>query len=167
MPFADANSDYEKSQYVICGVPFDGTSCIRKGSRQAPVEIRKVSHYFETYNPMFDIDLAEIEIHDAGDLEVAQDIDSTLDMISVHAGRYFEDGKIPVMLGGEHSLTLPFARACRKKYPDLAFIVLDAHLDLREEYKGERNSHACISRRILEEVTQNYAAIGIRSGTCE
>jgi agmatinase len=165
--FADANSDYNKAQYVICGVPYDGTSCFRKGSRFAPLELRKASYNFETYSRFFDIDLNEIDIHDAGDLEVTEKIDDTLLMISVCADKYIKDGKIPVMLGGEHSLTLPFAKACKKKYPELGFVVLDAHLDLREEYGGERNSHACISRHIIDDVTQKYVSIGVRSGTRE
>ncbi len=162
--FADANSDYKDARYVICGVPFDSTSCFRRGSRFAPQEIRNNSYNFEMYNHLFDINLKDVDIHDAGDLEVAQGIDDTLKILSVHADKYVRDGKIPVMLGGEHSLTLPFIRACKTKYPDLASVVLDAHLDMREEYEGERNSHACISRHIIEDVTGKYVSIGIRSG---
>ena len=165
--FADATSDYKNARYVICGVPFDGTSCFRRGSNIAPQEMRNNSYNFETYNYFFDIDLRDVEIHDAGDLEIASDVDSTLDMISVHAGNFVADGKIPVMLGGEHSLTLPFAKACKKKYPELGFVVFDAHMDMRKEYEGEKNSHACISRHIIENVTKKYAAVGIRSGARE
>lgn len=165
--FADANSDYKNARYVICGVPFDGTSCFRKGSRLAPHEMRAASYNFETYSSLFDINLNDVDIHDAGNLEVAEHIDETLSMISVHADKYVKDGKIVAMLGGEHSLTLPFAHACKKKHPDLGFIVLDAHLDLREEYEGEKNSHACISRRIIEGVTRKYVSIGTRSGAHE
>ncbi len=162
--FAGAKSDYKDARYVICGVPFDGTSCCRLGSRSAPPEMRKASYDFETYSNLFDIDLKDVKIHDAGDLEVAQNVNDTLEMISIHAGKYVKDGKIPVMLGGEHSLTLPFVKACKEKYHDLACVVLDAHLDMRQEYRGERNSHACISRHILEDVTRKYVSLGIRSG---
>ena len=165
--FADANSDYKKARYVICGVPFDGTSSFRTGSRLAPQEIRAASYNFETYSSFFDIDLIDVQIHDAGDLEVASTIDETLEMISIAAEKYVRDGKLPIMLGGEHSLTFPFANACKNKYPDLGFVVLDAHMDLRQEYRGEKNSHACISRHIFENVTQKYASVGIRSGNRE
>ncbi len=165
--FADANSGYEKARYVIAGVPFDGTSSFRKGSRFAPQEIRAASYNFETYSSFFDFDLVDVDIHDAGDLEVAKGVDLTLEMISVHAERYVKDGKIPIMLGGEHSLSYPFVKACQNKYPDIGFVVLDAHMDLREEFHGELNSHACISRHILEDVTQKYVSIGIRSGMRE
>ena len=165
--FADANSDYKNARYVICGVPFDGTSSFRLGSRLAPQEMRAASYNFETYSSFFDVDLTDVRIYDAGDLKVAATIDETLELISVHAEKYVRDGKIPIMLGGEHSLTFPFVNACKQKYPDIGFVVLDAHMDLREEYNGEKNSHACISRHIIEDVTKKYASVGVRSGNRE
>jgi len=151
--FAGADSDYRNARYVISGVPFDATSRLRKGSSAAPHEIRKNSYNFETYSHLFDIDLLDIDIHDAGDLEVAQTVDETLSLISFHARKYVDGGKIPVMLGGEHSITLPFVQACKNKYPELGFIVFDAHLDMRKEYQGEMNSHACVLRHVFENVT--------------
>lgn len=165
--FADANSDYEKARYVICGVPFDGTSSYRLGSSLAPDEMRAASYNFETYSSFFDFDLADVYIHDAGNLEVADTVDDTLSRISIYADKFVKDGKIPVMLGGEHSLSYPFAKACKKKYPGLGFVVLDAHMDMREEYRDEKNSHACISRHVIEDLTNKYISIGIRSGARE
>ncbi len=165
--FADANSDYEKAHYVICGVPFDGTSSYRLGSRLAPDEMRAASYNFETYSSFFDFDLADVDIHDAGNLEVAETIDDTLLGISKYADKFVNDDKIPVILGGEHSLSYPFVKACKKKHPGLGFVVLDAHMDMREEYRDEKNSHACISRHVIEELTQKYVSIGIRSGARE
>ncbi len=165
--FADANSNYKNARYVICGVPFDGTSSFRLGSRLAPREMRAASYNFETYSDFFDVDLTDVQIYDAGDLEVATTVDETLGLISVHAEKYVRDGKIPIMLGGEHSLTLSFVNACKHEYPDIGFVVLDAHMDLREEYNGEKNSHACISRHIIEDITKKYASVGVRSGSRE
>jgi agmatinase len=165
--FADANSDYDNAKYVICGVPFDNTSCFRRGSKDAPQEMRNNSYNFEQYNYLFDIDLQDVSIHDAGDLDVADNVDVTLEMISTQARKYVTDGKIPIMLGGEHSLTLPFVKACKERYDDLGFVVLDAHMDMRDEYEGEKNSHACISRHVFEDVTKDYVSIGIRSGERE
>ncbi|MBU4340639.1 MAG: arginase family protein, partial [Euryarchaeota archaeon] len=68
---------------------------------------------------------------------------------------------------GEHSLTFPFVNACKNKYPDIGFVVLDAHMDMREEFGGEKNSHACISRHVIESITRKYASVGIRSGDRE
>ncbi|NJD52692.1 MAG: agmatinase [Candidatus Methanoperedens sp.] len=165
--FADADSDYEKARYVICGVPFDGTSSFRLGSRFAPDEMRAASYNFETYSSFFGFDLTDADIHDAGNLEVAENIDDTLSVISKYADKYVSDGKIPVMLGGEHSLSYPFVKACKNKYPELGFVVLDAHMDLRDEFHGEKNSHACISKHVIDDLTHKYVSIGIRSGTRE
>ncbi len=175
--FADADSDYSDADFVIFGAPFDGTSSFRKGSRLAPDAIREASYNFETYNPYFDIDLADIPFHDAGDADIpfngAEDVDIsgnyTVEQAQSAVGAMvtaiLSDGKIPIMLGGEHSLTVPCVRESMNQFNDLAVVVLDAHFDLRPEYEGQVNSHACVSRRIIEDITDNYTSIGIRSGT--
>jgi len=129
-------------------------------------EIRNHSYNFETYNSLFDIDLKNVSIHDAGDLEVARQVDDTLELIQAHARKFFNDGKIPIMLGGEHSSRC-LCKRLQKEVPRPGFVVLDAHMDMRSEYEGEQNSHACISRHVIENITKKYASIGIRSGAKE
>ncbi len=164
----DALADYESARYVIFGVPFDGTSSFRSGSRWAPDAMRQASENFETYNHHFDIDYQDLLIHDAGNLEHYTTVDDTLQELSFAVEPIVADGKIPIMLGGEHSLTLPCVKACAKySDEDIAFVVLDAHFDLREEYSGVTYSHACVSRHILNEVTDKYVTIGVRSGPRE
>ncbi len=164
----DAPSEYGTAEYVIFGVPFDGTSSFRAGSRFAPDAMRKASANFESYNAFFNIDLAELPIHDAGDLEPYASVDDTLRDLFYAVEPIAKDGKIPIMLGGEHSLTLPCVKACAKHAgDDLGVVVLDAHFDLRDEYSGLKNNHACVSRHIIDEVTDNYVSIGIRSGPKE
>ncbi len=165
--FADADSNYSDAAFVIFGAPFDGTSSFRKGSRQAPDAIRKASYNFETYNFNFDIDLSNIPFHDMGDVEIKENynVDQALIAVEKTVSTILKDSKIPIMLGGEHSLTLPCVRASKEKFDDMGVVILDAHLDLRDEYEGEDNSHACVSRRIIEDVTDRYVSIGIRSGT--
>ncbi len=164
----DAPSEYGTAEYVIFGVPFDGTSSFRAGSRFAPDAMRKASANFESYNAFFDIDLAELPIHDAGDLEPYASVDDTLRDLFYAVEPIAKDGKIPIMLGGEHSLTLPCVKACAKHAgDDIGVVVLDAHFDLRDEYSGLKNNHACVSRHIIDEVTDNYVSIGIRSGPKE
>lgn len=167
--FADADSDYTEAAFIIFGAPFDGTSCFRKGSCFAPHAIREASYNFETYNPYFDIDLEGVPLHDAGDITVYEGdtIDQVLEAVSRMVTKILGDGKIPIMLGGEHSLTLPCIRESKARFPDLGAVILDAHLDLRDVYEGEKYSHACISRHIIDDVTDKYISIGIRSGTRE
>ena len=164
----DALSDYESARYVIFGVPFDGTSSYRTGSRWAPDAMRKASENFETYNSYFDIDFEELQIHDAGNLEHYSSVDQTLEELSFAVKPIVDDGKIPIMMEGGHRLSLPCVKACAESAEDdFGVVVLDAHFDLREEYGGIRNNHACVSRHIIEEVTDNYVSIGVRSGPKE
>jgi agmatinase len=165
--FADADSNYPDADFVIFGAPFDGTASFRKGSRLAPDAIREASYNFETYNPYFDIDLADIPFHDAGDVDIpgSYTVEQAQAAVGDMVTAILSDGKIPIMLGGEHSLTVPCVRGSKNHFNDLGVVVLDAHFDLRQEYEGQVNSHACVSRRIIEDITDNYISIGIRSGT--
>lgn len=162
--FADANASYEDAKFVIFGVPFDGTSCFRPGSRRAPSAIRNASYNFESYNSKHDIDLCDVPFCDLGDVEVSVSVDETLAVVQSETKRIIDDDKTPLTIGGEHSLTY----ACVRAFGDVGVIVLDAHLDLRDEYAGSRLGHACVSRRIIETTgVENYISIGIRSGARE
>lgn len=164
----DALSDYKSARYVIFGVPFDGTSSYRSGSRFAPDAMRKASENFETYNSYFDVDFEDLQIHDAGNIEHYSSVDLMLEEIAFDVKPIVDDGKIPIMMGGEHSLTLPCVKACAENAgDDFGVLVMDAHFDLREEYGGIKNNHACVSRHIIDEVTDNYVSIGVRSGPKE
>lgn len=164
----DALSDYDSARYVIFGVPFDATSSYRSGSRWAPDAMRKASANFETYNDHFDIDFDDLFIHDAGNLEPYSSVDETLEELYFAVKPIARDRKIPIMLGGEHSLTYPCVKACAEEAgEDIGFLVMDAHFDLREEYGGIKNSHACVSRHVLDDITDTYVTIGVRSGPKE
>lgn len=159
--FADATSSYENAEYVVFGVPFDATSSYRTGSRWAPQAIREASYNFEVYNPHYDLELSNVPVYDAGNLDVEVGVEDALLEVETFARRLYKDGKLPIMLGGEHSLTYPMVKTSGVD----SVLVLDAHLDLREEYGGTRWNHASVSRRILEDVTNSYASIGVRSGS--
>ncbi len=164
----DALSDYGSARYVIFGVPFDATSSYRSGSRWAPEAMRKASANFETYNDHFDIDFEDLYIHDAGNFEPYSSVDETLEELYLAVKPIVKDEKIPIMLGGEHSLTYPCVKACVEEAGDnIGFVVMDAHFDLREEYGGIRNNHACVSRHILDDLTDTHVTIGVRSGPRE
>ncbi len=162
--FADANSEYIDAKFVIFGAPFDKTSCFRLGSKRAPSEIRRASYNFEPYNAHYDVDLGDVPFFDMNDVKQSISVDETLTNIRNLVSKIVNDGKIPIMMGGEHSLTYP----CIQAFHDISTVVLDAHLDLRDEYEGDKQSHACVSRRIIEEIGDvNYVSIGIRSGARE
>jgi agmatinase len=162
--FAEADASYDEAQFVLYGVPFDGTSSFRAGSRWAPDEMRKVSYNFETYLPEFDVDLCHVPVHDMGNLDTYADVDQTLEEVYMLTKGIVNAGKIPIMMGGEHSLTYPSVKAFNGK---VGVVVMDAHLDLRKEYRGIKHNHACVSRHVIEDLADKYVTIGVRSGPKE
>lgn len=161
--FADANASYTDAQYVIFGVPFDSTTTFRPGTRAGPRVIRELSYNFESYMPAFDLDLADVPFTDLGDLDVSCSPEAMVQEVQETVREIVRDKKIPVMLGGEHSIT---AAAVHAVHPD-CFVVCDAHLDLREEFRGTANNHACTTRRVYEDSTRDIIIIGGRSGTAD
>lgn len=173
-PFLDRNwmaqnPDYETSDIVMLGLPFDGTVSYRSGSRFAPEQIRLASWGLEEYSPLFDKELADVNFHDAGDLEFPLgNTYKTLDQIEQNVREIYKDGKRVFGIGGEHLVTLPEVKAAFEFYKDLAVVHFDAHTDLREEYMGEEMSHSAVIRHISKFVNpKNIKQIGIRSGMKE
>ncbi len=164
--FIGCDCEYEESKIVIFGAPFDGTTSYRPGTRFASSAMRNESFAIETYSPYLDRDLTEIFVFDGGDLELPFGNPSkALDMIEELTGQIADDRKIPCMIGGEHLVTLGTVRALSKRYPDLCILHFDAHADLRDDYMGEKLSHATVMRRCWELVGDgNIFQFGIRSG---
>lgn len=167
--FIDCNAKFEDSKKVIIGAPFDGTVSYRPGTRFAPSAIRLDSQEIETYSPYQDDDLTNHQICDLGDLCLPiGNTDAVLTMIENEMTNIFASKKKPVLIGGEHLITLPSYRAALKLYPDLKLIQLDAHTDLRDDYLGVKLSHATVIRRCHNMVgDNNIFQFGIRSGTKE
>jgi len=162
--FADAEASYNEARFVYYGYPFDGTACFRKGSSEAPDAIRKNSYNFETYLLELGIDLSDISANDWGNLEITDNQDKNEKLLEDLVSKIVNEGKFPIGLGGEHSLTPAAVKAAHSKYPNLAVVILDAHLDFRNEYEGNPKSHATVTRRVSEIVgVDNVRSIGIRS----
>ena len=166
--FADARSDIEDADFVIFGLPFDSTTSFRSGSRDAPDAMRHASYNFETYDQRHDIDLADIPICDIGNMGLGSDPACAWEAIKSGLSTLPEEA-ITVAMGGEHSITPPIVEHLASTTEGgLGVIVLDAHLDLREEYGCTVFSHACVSRRVLEmDGVSGFVSIGIRSGSKE
>ncbi|NLX49765.1 MAG: agmatinase [Methanospirillum sp.] len=161
--FADALASYEDARYVLLGVPFDNTTSYRPGTRFGPRAIREVTYNFEPYVPAFDLDMNQVPLCDLGDLEVPVLPGEMVEEVRGAVSGIVRDGKVPVLLGGEHTLTIGAAAAVRPEW----YVVLDAHLDLRSEYRGTRFNHACTNRVVSEETTDKVVIIGARSGDRE
>lgn len=164
--FLGCDAEYDEADIVLCGIPFDGTTSYRPGARFGPAAMRGESYGIETYSPYADRDLMDIRVFDAGDLELPfGDTRKALSMAQERTEAFLCDGKIPVLLGGEHLITLAAIRALSPRYPDLAVLHLDAHADLRADYLGEPLSHACVLRRVWELLGDGRIhQFGIRSG---
>ncbi len=173
-PFLDRNwigqnENYETSDIIMLGMPFDGTVSYRSGSRFAPEQIRLASWGLEDYSPRFNKYLQDVNFHDAGDLELPLgNTYKSLDVIEQNVEDIYKDGKRVFGIGGEHLVTLPEIKAVSKFYNDFAIVHFDAHTDLREEYLGEEMSHSAVIRHASKIVgPRNIKQIGIRSGMKE
>ena len=162
-----SSEDMAQCDWVLVGMPYDGTTSFRPGTRFGPEAIRQASGGLETYSPKLDKDLQDLAFFDAGDLDLPiGNREACLDMIRQAATEVLSKGKRWMGLGGEHLATVPTIQAYVEKYPNLAVVQFDAHADLRHDYLGETLSHACAMRRVLEHLKgpQYLSQIGIRSG---
>jgi agmatinase len=159
--FTGYQQDFDAADYIILGVPFDVTSTYRSGSKFAPLAIRDVSMNLELYSFRSGICVEDLNLHDMGDLHVAADVELTLGRLALVVQDLFEAKKTPVLMGGEHTITLGAVRSLDK---DVAVVSFDAHLDLRDEYMGLNVSHATFMRRINEQINpRKILEIGTRA----
>jgi len=135
----------------------------------APEAIRQVSWALESFSPALETDLEDIQVCDMGDLELPLgSVERALEIVEQYVEEVLSDEKFPVLLGGEHLITLAAVRAFRQHYPDLMVLQLDAHADMREQYLGDRLSHATVMRRVSEVVgVKSVVQVGVRSGARE
>lgn len=167
--FMGCESSFEEADTVLFGAPFDSTTSYRPGTRFGCSTIRHESFGIESYSPYQDKDLFDGKVMDSGDIELPFGCtEDALNQIEERAADILTAGKRPFMLGGEHLVTLGAFRAAAKKYPDICIIHFDAHADLREDYLGNKLSHACVLRRCWEIIGDGRIfQFGIRSGDRE
>ncbi len=167
--YISATASFERSRGVILGCPYDGSASFRPGARFGPSAIRRASWGIETFSPYFQRDLGQCSIHDMGDLELPfGEKKASLALIRKALGKILSGGKFPILLGGDHLITLPVIEEILSFYPQLHLIHIDAHTDLREDYLGESLSHSTVMRRVIERLGEGRLfQIGIRSGAEE
>ena len=151
----------------LFGVPYDGTTSFRPGTRFGPAAIRDVSNGLETYCPQLDRDLEDLAFADLGAVDIPFGApEPVLEAVRESTQAVLNLGLRPLMLGGEHSITAGAVAAVAAQHPDLVLVQLDAHADLRDSWLGSRHSHACAMRRCLEVLpSQQLFQLSIRSGT--
>lgn len=160
--FGGFDEPYDRANLVFMGVPLDATSSYRSGYRFGPARIREASANLETYLMSTKLDVFErLNISDLGDIVITPtDLKATGERVTKLVRQVSGEGKIPALLGGEHTLTYFALQA----FEDVFVIQLDAHRDLRDEYMGDRLCHATVMRRVLDSLPpERLLQIGIRS----
>lgn len=164
--FIACDATFDEATTVMFGAPFDSTTSNRPGTRFASKAIRGESFGLETYSPYQNKDLEDIAVMDSGDLELSfGNVERALEDIQSRTETILKANKMPLMIGGEHLVTLGAFRAVAEKYPDLCVMQFDAHTDLRDHYLDAPLSHATVIRRIWDIVGDDRIyQFGIRSG---
>ena len=154
-----------ESIITIVGVPYDSSSSYRPGSRFAPQSIRDAACNIELNSVLTGIDLELVGFNDIGDLAVTLgDGEKTLNTLTNVVSSVLNEKRILSIIGGEHTITYGVLRAFKE---DVGYLVVDAHLDLREDYLGYRYSHASFNKLIVEELGLNPLYIGVRAWSSE
>ena len=167
--FMGSRRDPAGCRVGLFGVPYDGTTSFRPGTRFGPAAIREVSQGLETYCPQLDLDLEDLAYADLGAVDIPFGApEPVVNAVQQATTAVLDLGLKPLMLGGEHSISSGAVAAVANQHPDLVLVQLDAHADLREEWLGARHSHACAMRRCLEVLPSgDLLQLAIRSGTRE
>ena len=167
--FISAKASFPESTAVILGCPFDGTASFRPGARFGPSAIRKASWGIETFSPYSDRDLTSLRVHDMGDLDVPLgDKKISFRLIQDGLRKILSARKFPILLGGDHLISLPVVEEMLRVHPHLQLVHIDAHTDLREDYLGETLSHSTVMKKLLGPLGKGrLSQIGVRSGTEE
>jgi agmatinase len=162
--FSGAQQPFEKANYVIFGIPFDVTSTYRTGARFGPNAIRQASQNIETYSFRSGIDAEDLPLCDIGDVNVYTDPKKTVDILELVVADVLAADKIPVAIGGEHTITLGLFKGLKKKTRETALVSFDAHLDVRSAYQGIALSHTTFMRLVNEEARPaKIVEVGTRS----
>ncbi|MDP6156394.1 MAG: agmatinase [Candidatus Thermoplasmatota archaeon] len=166
--FADATSNLEEADYVILGVSYEGTACHRKGTAEAPYTVREESYNFETYRYRYEVDVENVKIYDMG-TQVPRDYPQLVTELRRSLVEILNNDSFPIIIGGEHSISPIIVAELHKRFSerpgnDLKVVSIDAHLDFRDSFLGDRNSHACSTRRIGDIVGYSSTlCVGVRS----
>jgi agmatinase len=159
-------AEYEDASFVVLSIPFDGTTSYRSGARDGPAAIVAASGQLEDYDIELGTDISQVGIHTAP--ELVPDLSSMsafIGQVERLTDKVVSDSKTPVLLGGEHTVTIGAVSALARHHSDMAVLYFDAHGDLRDEYMGTRWGHASVARRLLEICPVVHA--GVRSVSYE
>ncbi len=156
---------YHSSDIIIIPVPYDGTSTWGKGADRGPEAILEASANMELYDIETDSEVYLKGIHTTPGITTPGSPEMLAPMVKEKVGSVFADHKLPVIIGGEHSVSIGAFQAAAGSFDNLTILQIDAHADLRESYDGTTFNHACIMARARE--LAPIVQVGIRSMSVE
>jgi agmatinase len=160
MGFPGASTDRTDADYVLLGAPLDVSTTFQPGTRFGPRRVRHYARTFDDYDRRTDQHFSTLGIHDAGDLGAWDDATEYLNFLAGMCSDIVGEGSVPLLVGGEHTVS---AAGVRATDPDV-FVCLDAHLDLRDEYAGNPLSHATVTHRV-HDIVDEAVILGARTGS--
>jgi agmatinase len=167
--FITCQASLRGARIALFGIPFEGTVNLRHGADRGPRDLRIASDSIETYSPVLDRDLEDLSIADLGDCEIGSG--TPRDQLATarrEIAGFWKPGLVPLMLGGDHTATLPVIEVLAPAIPELRILQLDAHPDLREEFLGERYNYASAMARVMDVVApERVYQVGMRTGARE
>ena len=168
-PFGDFTPEemcYQSAAIAILPVPYDGTSTWIKGADLGPKALLEASYNLEFYDIETRTEVYKRGIATLEPVTEAASPEAMADAVERRMEQILLDGKFPVLIGGEHSVSIGAFRAMARRYPHLSILQLDAHSDMRDEYEGSPCNHACVMAR-AKELTPHITQVGIRSSARE
>lgn len=166
LTFMERNDPYDDAKVCIIPVPYEGTVCFRKGTKNGPAALLRASYEVEDYDIELEREVIEEGFHVMEPLRIADNEkpEKVVEMLRQVVSKVRGDGKMPVVIGGEHSISVAPVQALKDE--DISVLHIDAHSDLRDEFEGSKYSHACAARR-MRELVDSMVQVGIRSATRE
>jgi agmatinase len=160
MTFPGAAASRDEADYAVLGAPLDVSTSFQPGTRFGPRRIRTFAESVEDYDHHTDQHFSDLGVHDHGDIEPGADVAEYLGYLEGTVADYAADGIVPLLVGGEHTVSVAAVRALEPE----VYVCLDAHLDLREQFRGDPLSHATVTRHALE-VAEEAIVLGARAGS--
>lgn len=162
--FLDENPSYKDSKFIIIPAPLEYSVSYGTGTKLGPEKILEASIQLETYDIETQKEVVYSGVYTDKTVIYNDDINLFMNNLEQRVSSVLEDEKIPIILGGEHSISASVISSFKKIYNDISILHFDAHLDLRKTYEGTKYSHACVMRRVIDELNiNNIVSLGIRS----
>ena len=166
--FTNEQMRYDSAEIAILPVPYDGTSTWIKGADRGPEAILDASYNLEFYDIETATEVYKRGIATLEPVTEASSPEAMADEVERRMEQILHDGKFPVLIGGEHSVSIGAFRAMARRYSNLSILQLDAHSDMRDEYEGSPCNHACVMARAksLHQISHRSAFVVRRARSC-